>query len=77
MKAIKWGLIILTIVILGPLIFIGSCLPLGTGAFFLGTMTPIPFLNGLLIGGVILFCIALSVFVCYKIIKRIRGNPQS
>lgn len=65
----KVVLIILTILIVGPIVFIGSCFP----ATLIGTFTinPIPIVSTIF--GLVLIptCVALAIFVCYKIIKKI------
>lgn len=66
-KPVKVILIILAIIIIGPLVFIGGCFPVGLGLSFfsvgewgLGLM-PLAIFIGL----------ALAIFVVYKIIKAI------
>lgn len=57
-------LIILTIAILGPLVFVGACFPLGYGAAMLGSMN-FGIIFAIIIG------LALAIFVVYKVIKKI------
>jgi len=80
-KKLSWKkilLIVLTIVILGPIVFVGSCLPLGFMGFGLnfeqsGTeeiVGAILFYGAWIIGG------ALAIFVCYKVIKKIKNYSK-
>jgi hypothetical protein len=72
MEATKVILIILTILIVGPLVFLGSCLS-ASGTFGdalymsgIGYNTTIPLISVL--------CLALAIFVCYLIIKKIKKS---
>ena len=60
-------LIILTILILGPLVFIGACFPLGLGAVLFSNRLAN---QGLIVLAFVL-AIALAIFVIYKVIKSI------
>ena len=74
MEASKIVLIILTIIILGPIVFVGSCMPLtmvSMDGCFNGSCSPFKILLGTLafpIG------FGLAIFVCYKVIKKITKN---
>jgi uncharacterized BrkB/YihY/UPF0761 family membrane protein len=71
-------LIILTIFILGPIVFVGTCFPLGFLGFGFNFEK-----NGIdVIVGVILFYgawiigAAIAIFVCYKVIKKIKNYSK-
>ena len=68
----KTFLIILTILILGPIVFFGSCFPIGfIGLASMGeSFMPISVFFAFLIG------ISLTIIICRRIIKRI-SNPNS
>ena len=64
----KTFLIILTILILGPIVFFGSCFPVGIFVASMGSSsTSIAILLGLAVG------IFLAIFICSKIIKKIES----
>ena len=78
METKKVLLILLAVFILFPLIFVGSCIPMAivgsgleaTGGFEKGwgLMIIIP---------VTILCLAMAVFFCYKLIKKIvNSNPK-
>jgi len=71
-------LIFLTIIILGPIVFIGACLPISTIGFSLGwdggnsLLATTLFYGGWIVG------VGLAVLICGKVIKRIKRNdPQT
>lgn len=60
-------LILLTIFIVGPFVFVGSCFPLGA----ISAIYAIPFVS---ITGAFVIGIFLAIFVCWIIIKQINKN---
>ncbi len=68
MEAKKTILILLTIFILGPLVFVGSCFPIGLWGFSLAwsnKLGGIVFISAWILGGL------LAIFICDRVIKRI------
>ena len=72
-------LIVLTVCILGPIVFVGSCFPLGYlgfGLSFENSGIEEFFGTCLLFGGWVIG-IGLAIFVCYKVIKRIINHRRN
>jgi hypothetical protein len=66
-------LIALTIIVLGPLVFMGSCLPLGAWGFsmFFENGGPDAMFGQILFFAAWIVGIALAIFVVVKVIKKI------
>ena len=69
--------IALVILLLGPLIFLGVCFPAGLG----GLMLAIGAIHGFELFGTILFYggaeiigLCLAIFICYKVIKKLKNK---
>jgi len=78
MEAKKVWLIILTILFLGPIVFIGGCFPVGLVAFsscFESSCSPIIAALGYL---AIPVGVILAIWACYATIKKIvNSNPEN
>lgn len=78
MEAKKVVLIILTILILGPIVFVGSCFPIGAISFNNCFESSCSWFYQMLIPAAFIIGIALAIFVCYKVIKKIiKSNSQA
>ena len=74
----KITLILLTIFILGPLVFVGTCFPLGGYMYSFSSHWLNSWLNGM--GQDILpefVGVLVAIIVCYIVIKRILKNESS
>jgi uncharacterized BrkB/YihY/UPF0761 family membrane protein len=70
-------LIILTLLVLGPLVFIGSCLPLGYLGFAgLGNLFGSEDSMVLGIGLACVLGVIITIFILFKVIKSINNNYQ-
>ena len=66
-KALKITLIILTILIIGPLVFVGTCLPLGAVGFAFTSYTS----SNIIVGIASVIGLIIAIFVVVKIIKHL------
>ncbi len=67
----KIVLVLLTVLIIGPLIFVGTCFPIGAWSFGMCFESSCSWFMGALFYAAWVLGAVLAIFVCYKIIKRI------
>jgi len=69
-------LILLTVFIVGPLVFVGACLPFGALSLRLGAASGADVFAGILFFCAIIACLVLAVYVVYLIVKSITKNKK-